>query len=123
MFSSLIPLADGKKTAYFRGRQLQGRSIKVPEGYRGAVVERHEPLSNGAHPPPEELDGVDAEQDEKEVAMGRIETKAEFDEVVVWGHGAAVDAATDPYIRGVEEWLAVSEQVRCCEVCFERVEC
>lgn len=26
---------DGTKTAYFRGRRLQGRDVKVPGGYTG----------------------------------------------------------------------------------------
>ena len=29
--------ADDKKTAYFRGRKLHGRSIKVPAGYKGTM--------------------------------------------------------------------------------------
>lgn len=32
--TSLI-IADGSQTAYFRGRKLEGKAIKVPEGYRG----------------------------------------------------------------------------------------
>lgn len=75
------------------------------------MVERHESRSNGHQPPPEELEDFDTEPQEQQVEMGSLEPKAEFDEVVVWGHGTMVDAATDPYIRGVEEWLAVSEQV------------
>lgn len=27
---------NGTQTAYFRGRKLRGRGIKVPDGYRGA---------------------------------------------------------------------------------------
>ena len=27
--------ADGTKTAYFRGRKLRGKTIQLPEGYRG----------------------------------------------------------------------------------------
>jgi len=28
---------DGKNTAYFRGRKLKSRTVKVPEGYQGSL--------------------------------------------------------------------------------------
>jgi hypothetical protein len=34
----LTNLLDGKNKAYFRGRQLEGNSVKVPEGYRGIFI-------------------------------------------------------------------------------------
>jgi ribonuclease H2 subunit C len=33
--NAIFTSTDGKHTAYFRGRKLQGRSVKLPEGYRG----------------------------------------------------------------------------------------
>lgn len=32
--------------------------------------------------------------------------------MIVWGHEALADATGDPYIRSVEEWLQVADQVR-----------
>ena len=73
--------------------------MRLPEGYRGAVVEKGEP-------------GVDRDvevQNEEEV--GALHDKAAFDEVVVWGHESIADSAADPYVRGVEEWISFAEQV------------
>lgn len=42
---------------------------------------------------------------------GVMQVQAEFDEMVVWGHEAAVNAQDDPYIRGINEWLHVSERI------------
>lgn len=36
---------------------------------------------------------------------------AEFDEMVVWGAESMADAATDPYVRSMEEWLQVAESI------------
>jgi hypothetical protein len=44
---TLLIIADGSRTAYFRGRKLEGKVIKVPEGYRGwSLFIFKEPLSN-----------------------------------------------------------------------------
>lgn len=43
--------------------------------------------------------------------LGVLETQAEFDEMMIWGHESIADAASDPYIRGVEEWTMMAEQV------------
>ncbi len=104
-------VVDGKSTAYFRGRKLCGQTVRLPEGYRGAVVERHEPKMGKSgqqdEPEPEVID-VDAED---QVDMGTIESKAEFDEFVVWGHETMADAGTDHYVRSVQEWLTLADQV------------
>lgn len=54
---------------------------------------------------------VDLEAEEDELPIGALETQAEFDEMVIWGHEAMADAASDPYARGVEEWVQLSSQV------------
>ena len=40
-----------------------------------------------------------------------MEIQAEFDEVIVWGHESLAEASEDAYVRGVEEWIALSERV------------
>lgn len=73
-------------------------------------MERKEPAEpNAARPEEPEVIDVDAAE---EPDMGSLETKAEFDELVVWGHEATADASADPYVRSVEEWLTVAEQVK-----------
>lgn len=37
----------------------------------------------------------------------------EFDEVVVWGHGGAVDEGSDMFVRGVREWVGFAESMHC----------
>lgn len=103
---------DGKKISHFRGRELHGKALKVPEGYRGVVVEKKEAPAPEARrlDQPEEV--IDLEAEEEAVPLGALEAQAEFDELVIWGHEAMADAASDPYARGVEEWMQLSAQVR-----------
>lgn len=54
---------------------------------------------------------VDASADAETTPLGAVHTRAEFDEVVIWGHESGTDATSDPYVRAVEEWLAVADQV------------
>jgi ribonuclease H2 subunit C len=102
-----------KKTAYFRGRKLQSRTLRLPPDYRGIV----------AVPPPkqteedeQEVDTVDLTNESPSGAKsGDMRVLAEFEEVVVWNHegdGADKEGEGDPYVRGVEEWLGIAEQVR-----------
>ncbi|KAJ0118952.1 hypothetical protein J7T55_013208 [Diaporthe amygdali] len=100
---------DGKRVAYFRGRKLHGKALKVPEGYRGVVIEKTDPPKPQA-PRPDEPEVVDLDAEE-EMPLGILEAKAEFDEVVIWGHESVADASSDPYARGFEEWIAVAEQI------------
>lgn len=106
---------DGTRTAYFRGRKLHGKTVKLPDGYRGVVVEKSEPRSaTTTEPEPDVVDLVQ-EDGEGQVPLGGLETKAEFEELVVWGHEAMADAASDPYVR-IEEWTRLAEQVDSCSV-------
>lgn len=102
-------VSDGTRIAYFRGRKLHGRAVKLPDGYRGAVVEKRAPPPPAAQP---EHDATDLQQEEAEehVPLGSLEAKAEIEELVVWGHEAMADAASDPYMR-IEEWTQMAEQV------------
>lgn len=48
---------------------------------------------------------------EARLPQGALQVQAEFDELVVWGHEAAVDGSADPYLRAAAEWIALAEQV------------
>lgn len=96
--------------AYFRGRKLHGKALRVPEGYRGVVVDKTDP-PKPQPPRPDETEVVDLDA-EDEMPLGALDTKAEFDEVVIWGHESMADTSSDPYVRGVEEWMKVAEKVR-----------
>ncbi|KAJ9162185.1 hypothetical protein NKR19_g1555 [Coniochaeta hoffmannii] len=106
---SPIRKEDGTRIAYFRGRKLHGRAIKLPEGYQGVVVEKQSPQPVAAEP---EQGVVDLEQEsaEERVPLGNLKTRAEFEEFVVWGHEAMADATSDPYMR-IEEWTQLAEQI------------
>ncbi|KAF4971196.1 hypothetical protein FSARC_1918 [Fusarium sarcochroum] len=97
---------DGSKLAYFRGRKLQGKVVKLPEQCRGVVVERtpEKDPKLAAEEPAEEAD-AESEQ------TGSMQITAEFDEMVVWGHETVADASADPYVRSMEEWLQVADRI------------
>ena len=91
-------------TAYFRGRKLHGKTVALPQQYRGVVVERK------ANEPQNPTEGVE-DRDEQTVEIGTMKVTAGFDEIVVWGHEEVASAEADPYIRSIEEWLQIAEQV------------
>lgn len=100
--------ADGKMVSYFRGRKLLGRIVKVPKGCKGVI------LSSSDRKLPKEVqtsDDHNPDEDERVDDVGILEEQANFDEVIIWGHEALPDKLTDPYVRGMEEWIALAEQV------------
>ncbi|POR33585.1 Uncharacterized protein TPAR_06217 [Tolypocladium paradoxum] len=96
-------VAEGTTTsvAYFRGRKLHAKTVALPDQCRGVLVERM-PQEGGQKP---------SEQDEDAVETGAMQITASFDNMVVWSHEAVADSASDPYIRSIEEWLQVAEQI------------
>ncbi|KAK8149290.1 hypothetical protein G3M48_007684 [Beauveria asiatica] len=103
---------DNSKEAYFRGRRLKGKTLPLPQGYRGVVLERKaDELKKEA---PQPCDGEAADDDDV-VAMetvGKMQATGQFDEMVIWSHESMASAAADPYVRSIEEWLQVSEKAR-----------
>ncbi|PVH87422.1 ribonuclease H1 small subunit [Cadophora sp. DSE1049] len=104
---------DGKTTAYFRGRKLHGKVLKVPSRYRGVVVEKTERVLPKVEVPAQtqqgEKEGDEDEEEEPEVKV--MEEQAGFEEIVVWGHEVLPDGMADPYVRGLEDWIAVAESI------------
>ncbi|KAL2148589.1 hypothetical protein VTH82DRAFT_2143 [Thermothelomyces myriococcoides] len=101
----------GTRTAYFRGRKLQGTAAKLPDGYRGVVaVVSAPPEEPSGERRSEEPEVIDLES-EVPSNQGSLQVQAEFDEMVVWGHEQTVDAAADPYLRGVEEWISLAKKI------------
>ncbi|KAJ0354729.1 hypothetical protein COL154_011657 [Colletotrichum chrysophilum] len=79
---------------------------ELPEQYRGLVMEKSDKIENRQSEVEEEV-----EEEEPLVEVGAMDVKAEFDEMVIWGHEASAEAASDPYVRSIEEWLTVADQV------------
>ncbi|OLN81197.1 Uncharacterized protein C12B10.15c [Colletotrichum chlorophyti] len=96
--------ADGKPVSYFRGRKLHGTTVNLPEHYKGVVMEKSGKV---------EARQPETEEDEEAalVELGTMDVKAEFDQMVIWGHESNAEAASDPYVRSIEEWLTVAEQI------------
>jgi len=109
-FRDFLTSADGKNVSYFRGRKLHGRTAKIPKGYKGVI------LSSTDQKLPNERQTSEAEEDELDEIeqledIGILEEQAEFDEVMVWGHEVLPDESADPYVRGVEEWIAFAKNI------------
>ncbi|KAI1383655.1 ribonuclease H1 small subunit [Hypoxylon trugodes] len=100
------------KTAYIRGRKLHGKSVKLPEGYYGSVVEKSAP-KKPEEPRREDLDeDVEIQEEpEDQLEVGGMQGKATFDEFTIWGHEALANASEDPYLRSMEEWISFAEQI------------
>ncbi|RYP72050.1 hypothetical protein DL769_004537 [Monosporascus sp. CRB-8-3] len=102
---------DGQRTAYFRGRKLHGKAMKLPEGYYGSVVEKGEPKPE-ERSREEMAEDVELQQEQYDpIEVGAMRGKSTFDEVVVWGHEATADSSVDPYVRSIEEWISFAEQI------------
>lgn len=110
----ILRTADGLgHTAYFRGRKLHGRTVPLPDGYTGLVAE-----TVAAAPAADAGEAPDLERgEEPEPELGGLEVRAGFDDVVVWGHDTAAEAATVPHVRAMEEWLDLADKVGQAIVC------
>ncbi|CAD0039483.1 unnamed protein product [Aureobasidium pullulans] len=107
--------SDGQtNTAYFRGRKLHGKTVNLPEGYRGAILQK----TNTILPPtitPSTSTSLEDEEDASS-SSSTPETKilqevATFDKIVVWGHEVQPDGQEDVYVRGVSEWIGLATAV------------
>lgn len=95
--------ADGKPEAYFRGRRLRGRLVRVPKGYRGVVVREGE----------EEAEGEAMEEEDEEEVVKALDEVAQLEELVVWGH-ETVPEDDNVFIKGLEEWVRFADAVSFC---------
>ena len=113
-------VVDGTSEAYFRGRKLKGREVKVPEGYTGTILskastgnEAGEKIKKRLAREGGELE-EEEEEDEEEVGeveeVQALEEMACFDKIVLWGHERMVEGE-DPFVKGVEEWIGFAEAV------------
>ncbi|MCJ1287725.1 hypothetical protein MMC26_007077 [Xylographa opegraphella] len=115
----------GRKMAYFRGRKLLGREVKLSDSYRGAVIcdtDRVLPLSDSpnasdfdakapttAKSTVEDDEGEGGDDGEDDIEPTKVlEEVATFDEILVWGH-EQVPGEDDVFVRGVQEWLGFAE--------------
>lgn len=77
------------------------------------VVEKADPKPETATKQEPVDDDVDViENPEDQLQVGVMKGRATFDELMIWGHESTSDSSTDPYVRGMEEWIAFAEEVR-----------
>lgn len=100
-------MIDGNLEAYFRGRKLKGKSLKVPDGYKGIVIKDAAKENDGAENARKQ-NRQDEEEDE-DVAK-ELHGLGSFDEVVLWGHERMVDE-DDSFSKGMGEWIEFAEVV------------
>ena len=110
-------MVDGRLEAYFRGRKLKGREVKVPGGYIGSIVrreegekEREEGSRNEQKRDGAELEVEEEEEEEEGDEVQELNEVASFDKIVLWGHESLVEG-DDPFVKGVEEWVGFAEAV------------
>ncbi|KAK1256481.1 hypothetical protein MKX07_008740 [Trichoderma sp. CBMAI-0711] len=101
---------NGIRTAYLRGRRLQGKTASLPEGYRGVVLQRKDDAPEPAEQPDVVMVGGDGDE-ESAPSLGTMHVVTAFDKMVVWSHDAVADALSDPYLRSVEEWFKVADSI------------
>ncbi|KAK4108447.1 hypothetical protein N656DRAFT_771822 [Canariomyces notabilis] len=101
--------ADGTCTAYFRGRKLEGKTVKLPDGYRGVVAVSSP--DEEQHRRAEEVDDVEVIDVDNLMPQSSMQVQAEFSEVVVWSHETAIDASAHPHMRAIQEWLALAKKI------------
>lgn len=52
---------------------------------------------------------MDEEDEVEKIEIKVVNQVGSFDEVMVWGHGGAIDADEDVYARGIKEWIGFAE--------------
>ncbi|KAG9961785.1 hypothetical protein KCU61_g5143, partial [Aureobasidium melanogenum] len=108
--------SDGNRnntaTAYFRGRKLNGRVLDLPDGYRGAILQKTDtilPNTTTATTPPTGLDPEEEQQQEDPTPETKLlQEVATFDKITVYGHEVQPDAQQDVYIKGINEWISLA---------------
>ena len=108
--SEIDAIVEDKPQAYFRGRKLRGRNVKVPQGYRGIIVKNSEETKGMSNRVGKHDMNIDEDDEEPEEETGSLEEVGSFDEVVVWGHESVAEA-DDPFVKGMDEWINFAEAV------------
>jgi len=97
---------NGSKTAYFRGRKLVGKDVKLPEGYSGLVIENTDEVVPSAAPVDE-----DENDTEKEVETKVFNGVASFEKITIWGHESVGDEDGNGVLKGINEWMGLASKI------------
>ena len=115
-----LHLAASHKLAFFRGRKLHGRVIKLPHSHGGSIVRVTDaPTKADEKRTAQRRDLLmdfeeDEEMDDEDQCLEETvaEELATFDEITVWDHDRTPVAAEDTYVMAVEEWIGLAQAVR-----------
>ena len=67
-------------------------------------------VSEDILPKKDSATGEVEEDEEEEPEVKIMEEQSVFDQIMIWGHEAVMDES-DPYVRSLEEWMGLAEQV------------
>ncbi|KAG2144302.1 ribonuclease H2, subunit C [Suillus clintonianus] len=120
--------------AAFRGRQIHGRTVDLPQGYGGIVLNapsghpksqggdtgtvektaktRRETPQSSRKMETDEDDGVDADNDASRAETRRLNPVSRFSSLTVWSPDIPVDEGKDEYLRSLTEWSKLAAEVR-----------
>lgn len=104
------PAPDGKRQAYFRGRKLNGREVKVTEGFKGVIVREIDSSKSVEAHLDKESNLQDGGADEEAEEIRTLEHVGSFDDIVLWGHDTTVEGE-DVFVKGLGEWMSFSSAV------------
>ncbi|KAK6434194.1 hypothetical protein LTR95_009623 [Oleoguttula sp. CCFEE 5521] len=104
--------SNGTSTAYFRGRKLRGKTVKLPADYEGVLLEKTEKpiIAKPAAPTFDENGEVEDAAVVQHVETKVMDRKAAFEEVMVWGHDALPEDG-DEFVKGLGEWIGFAEAI------------
>ncbi|PFH56507.1 hypothetical protein XA68_16404 [Ophiocordyceps unilateralis] len=105
---------DGPIVAFFRGRELHGRIVPVPDECQGLVVQR-EPASKKVKlsevPGQDEQEGKDDKDTTANTDTENLQATACFDHMCVWSHETVANFTDDEYMRALGEWLYLAGKI------------
>ncbi len=97
----------GGSEAYFRGRQLLGKELPIPDGHVGLLYDSSRP----GQTKPTNAESTEDTEDETIEEVRLFVEKARFDRLTVYENGRLPIDTSDPYMKGLQEWLALAEAV------------
>ena len=97
--------------AFFRGNRLQGKTIQIPDRFRGVVIERQVNKSVQKGSSDQEAKDTDDGSESKHERAHPTFSNGQFDEMVVWTRDGSSSDASHAHAKALGEWLQLSEQV------------
>ena len=102
--------SDGHFEAYFRGRKLKGREVRIPEGYSGVVVKAEAKPQLDEQRTERIMADIGGTTGTAESELKLLEEVGQFDEIMIWGH-ETMAKGDDVFVKGLSEWIGFAESV------------